>query len=352
MPGRRQGGDGDASDSGSDSSSDTDADTAARQPRRVPLLVGPWDRVQVDPTAWGYGKKDLLTFAVKAASVRRIQLRALQRLSASRYMPTSGCRPKLWGPLPPSPGGPPPPTGLQVLEASWRLSFDTQPPASGQRGVRRSTAEFEVGLLPWQAPGRRARVGVWERVTARRAAEPATPPTAALAQVGDDTRDAAAPGPPGSAERFLWVELRRADLPRERMCWCTAYCTGAYTWVPFCTTSVSCPGTRRAAATRPVKVSSRPCRMPLLCAQRWALRQSGCVASLLLLPAAQHRLPLLRCCSWGVVAAGCRRRTLARCGCCCGCPSCMLCGDCGAAALSQVSLSRPWQCVLRRLPLS
>ena len=29
-------------------------------------------------------------------------------------------------------------------------------------------------------------------------------------------RDAAAPGPPGSAERLLWVELRRADLPREQ----------------------------------------------------------------------------------------------------------------------------------------
>ena len=72
LPGRRQGGDGDASDSGSDSSSDTDADTAARQPRRVPLLVGPWDRVQVDPTAWGYGKKDLLTFAVKAASFHTV----------------------------------------------------------------------------------------------------------------------------------------------------------------------------------------------------------------------------------------------------------------------------------------
>ncbi len=216
LPRQRQGGGGATADSGSDSGSDSDSDSGAQGSRRVPLLVGPWESVQVDPNAWGWGKKDLLAFTVKSASVRRVQLRALRCVAAGRYQPKSGCRPKLWGPPPPPPGSPVPPTGLAVLEACWRHSYDTQPPGGGQRGVRRPAAEFEVGLLPCQAPGRRARVGVWQRVCARHALEPDPPPTAALAVPPDDTGDAAAPGSTDSAERCLWVELRRADLPREQ----------------------------------------------------------------------------------------------------------------------------------------
>ncbi|GAB4818707.1 hypothetical protein N2152v2_005753, partial [Parachlorella kessleri] len=218
LPRQRQGGGGAASDSGSDSGSDSDSDSGAQESRRVPLLVGPWELVQVDPNAWGWGKKDLLAFTVKSASVRRVQLRALRCLPGGRYQPKSGCRPKLWGPPPPPPGSPVPPTGLVVLETGWRHSYDTQPPGSGQRGVRRPAAEFEVGLLPCQAPGRRARLGVWERVSARHAAEPqpVPPSSATLVVLPDDTIDAAAPGDPDSAERCLWVEMRRADLPREQ----------------------------------------------------------------------------------------------------------------------------------------
>ncbi|GAB4815377.1 hypothetical protein N2152v2_002423 [Parachlorella kessleri] len=218
LPRQRQGGGGAASDSGSDSGSDSDSDSGAQESRRVPLLVGPWELVQVDPNAWGWGKKALLAFTVKSASVRRVQLRALRCLPGGRYQPKSGCRPKLWGPPPPPPGSPVPPTGLVVLETGWRHSYDTQPPGSGQRGVRRPAAEFEVGLLPCQAPGRRARLGVWERVSARHAAEPqpVPPSSATLVVLPDDTIDAAAPGDPDSAERCLWVEMRRADLPREQ----------------------------------------------------------------------------------------------------------------------------------------
>ncbi|GAB4822218.1 hypothetical protein N2152v2_009264 [Parachlorella kessleri] len=218
LPRQRQGGGGAASDSGSDSGSDSDSDSGAQESRRVPLLVGPWELVQVDPNAWGWGKKDLLAFTVKSASVRRVQLRALRCLPGGRYQPKSGCRPKLWGPPPPPPGRPVPPTGLVVLETGWRHSYDTQPPGSGQRGVRRPAAEFEVGLLPCQAPGRRARLGVWERVSARHAAEPqpVPPSSATLVVLPDDTIDAAAPGDPDSAERCLWVEMRRADLPRAQ----------------------------------------------------------------------------------------------------------------------------------------
>ncbi|GAB4819554.1 hypothetical protein N2152v2_006971, partial [Parachlorella kessleri] len=218
LPRQRQGGGGAASDSGSDSGSDSDSDSGAQESRRVPLLVGPWELVQVDPNAWGWGKKDLLAFTVKSASVRRVQLRALRCLPGGRYQPKSGCRPKLWGPPPPPPGSPVPPTGLVVLETGWRHSYDTHPPGSGQRGVRRPAAEFEVGLLPCQAPGRRARLGVWERVSARHAAEPqpVPPSSATLVVLPDDTIDAAAPGDPDSAERCLWVAMRRADLPREQ----------------------------------------------------------------------------------------------------------------------------------------
>jgi hypothetical protein len=35
--------------------------------------VGPWDRVLVDPTVWGFGKMALLEYTVKAATQRLVQ---------------------------------------------------------------------------------------------------------------------------------------------------------------------------------------------------------------------------------------------------------------------------------------
>ena len=183
----------------------------------MPLLLGPWSHVQVDPSMWGHGKADLVAYTVKAAAVRRVQLRALQMVASGWYAPGSGCRPKLWDPPPSAAGGSVARSGLEQLEMRWRHSFDTAPAAGMRQGVRRpAAAEFEVGLLPCQRPGKRPRLGVWERVVGAQQ----LPPEPACARPQpvppDDVRDAAAPGPPGSAERALWRELRQAELPREQ----------------------------------------------------------------------------------------------------------------------------------------
>lgn len=183
----------------------------------MPLLLGPWSHVQVDPSMWGHGKADLVAYTVKAATVRRVQLRALQMVASGWYAPGSGCRPKLWDPPPSAAGGSVARSGLEQLEMRWRHSFDTAPAAGVRQGVRRpAAAEFEVGLLPCQRPGKRPRLGVWERVVGAQQ----LPPEPACARPQpvppDDVRDAAAPGSPGSAERGLWRELKQAELPREQ----------------------------------------------------------------------------------------------------------------------------------------
>lgn len=192
------------------------SDSEEEEEPPVPLLVGPWSHVQVDPSAWGHGKADLVAFTVKAAAVRRVQLRALKLLDPGWYTPGSGCWPKLWDPPPTAAGGSVARSGLELLELRWRHSFDTAPAADTRRSVRRpAAAEFEVGLLPCQRPGKRARLCVWERVVEAQqqpaAARPRPPP-----EPPDDVRDAAAQGPLGSAARALWQGLHSADLPREQ----------------------------------------------------------------------------------------------------------------------------------------
>ena len=183
----------------------------------VPLLLGPWSHVQVDPSMWGHGKADLVAYTVRAAAKRRVQLRALQMVASGWYAPGSGCRPKLWDPPPSAAGGSVARSGLEQLEMRWRHSFDTAPAAGVRQGVRRrAAAEFEVGLLPCQRPGKRPRLGVWDRVVGAQQ----LPPEPACARPQpvppDDVRDAVAPRPPDSAERRLWRELRQAELPREQ----------------------------------------------------------------------------------------------------------------------------------------
>jgi exonuclease III len=192
----------------------SDSDEEEEPP--VPLLVGPWSHVQVDPSAWGHGNTDLVAFTVKAAAVRRVQLRALTAVDPGWYTPGSGCRPKLWDPPPSAAGGSVARSGLELLESRWQHSFDAAPTQGARRGVRRpAAAEFEVGLLPCQRPGKRARLGVWDRMVEAEQ-QPAQVRVRPPPELPDDVRDAAAPGPPGSAERALWQGLRGADLPRDQ----------------------------------------------------------------------------------------------------------------------------------------
>lgn len=199
-------------------------------------LQGPWSEVLVDPSAWGFGQTTLANYSVREATRRRAQLRAASA-SPGFYTAGVGCRPALWA----LPAGVPGPssatTGLQALELRWAASYDAvRRSPSGRR--RPAADEWEVELLPCQQPGKRRRLGVYERLEQREelAAErrlqggPGVQPPGRAAAAGpaqslpqDDTVDAAAPGEAsqeerdeGRAARAAWARLRRAGLPREQ----------------------------------------------------------------------------------------------------------------------------------------
>lgn len=207
----------------------------ARQP--CLFLHGAWSEVLVDPSVWGFGGVSLGDYTVRAATQRRAQLRAA-RESPGFYTVGVGCRPALW----PLPAGVPGPsaasTGLQALELRWAASHDAalQAPA-GRR--RRRAEEWVVELLPCQQPGKRQRLGVFERLERRGEFEaerqqqggpqrgPAAPVVAVASApvlLQDDTVDAAAPPAATEAEqaefravRSAWARLRRAGLPRDQL---------------------------------------------------------------------------------------------------------------------------------------
>lgn len=194
----------------------------------VPMLVGPWTEVVVDPSVWGHGEASLCHFTVRAATQRRIELRARQR-HPDWYVPGAGARPRLW----PLPAGVPGPaaalTGLQSLELRWASSFDRR--RLEGTAARRRSAEFEVELLPCQRPGKRPRLGVFDRLAAAAVAaaerEPAPVAPRRLPPwplQDDDVRDSTAVPAPASLEeaqarqsvRGVWQRLRGADLTREQ----------------------------------------------------------------------------------------------------------------------------------------
>jgi hypothetical protein len=185
------------------------------------FLVGPWPDVQVDPGVWGHGAASLPAFTVKAAAVRRVQLRAAQE-GQGWYTLGAGWRPALWDPPPGAASSSVQRSGLDALEARWQHSYLQAGLARG----RRRAADFEVQLLPCQNPGKRQRLGVHERLAAR-----AVVPEAVLQArpLGggpgpDDVTDAAAPTLPAceaeqaqrAAVRAAWQRLKTADLPREQ----------------------------------------------------------------------------------------------------------------------------------------
>ena len=189
-------------------------------PPPVPFFLAPWREVQVDPGVWGHQESDLLRFTVKAAALRRVRLRALQR-EPRLYKVYEALRPRLWFPPPPGPDEAGPAvlrSGLEAMEARWLDSYNTLR-APGSRS--RSAAEHEVPLLDCQRPGKRARLAVWERVAERLVAEAAAAAPGPAAQRAQRT-DAVDPlGPPAAAApqeapRTWWRRLKDADLPREQ----------------------------------------------------------------------------------------------------------------------------------------
>lgn len=207
------------------------------QPARPQLgealfLVGPWEDLAVDPSVWGHGNTCLLSYTVKAATCRRILLRAVA--AAPRYFSLgAGYRPALW----PLPGGEPGPsaaaTGLQAAELRWESSHRRRLEEEARPATRRRAAEHTVSLLDCQRPGKRTRLGVHARLALReeQRLEPAEQPQHARRQaqrrhapLPDDTTDAlalAAPpdGPTAAdsqAQQAHWRRLLDADLPRDQ----------------------------------------------------------------------------------------------------------------------------------------
>ena len=189
-------------------------------PAALLWFVGPWATVLLDPSKWGWGQTDLLSFLVKDVTLRRTRLRAV-REAGGWYSLTGGCRPRVWD----APAGVPGPsaaaTGLQLLSHTW-AGTHAQRLAAGQGRNRRRAAEFEVALLPCQLPGKRQRLGVYERCLARQAAAPPGPTTPSRAPecpAPDDTVDLAATGdrsPTDKAQHAAWRRLLTADLPRDQ----------------------------------------------------------------------------------------------------------------------------------------
>jgi hypothetical protein len=113
-------------------------------------------------------------------------------------------------------------TGLLWLRQRW-ASTRARRLAEEQSAGRRRSAEFVVEVLPCQRPGKRQRLGVYERLAQREAAPPpALPPSAAQRAVCPalDDLENQAPAAAGrragdGAQRAVWQRLKDADLPRD-----------------------------------------------------------------------------------------------------------------------------------------
>lgn len=192
-------------------------------------LLGPWSDVQVDPSVWGHGEASLLDFTVKAAAVRRAQLRAAAE-GKGWYLPGGGWCPSLWDRPPGAAPSSSTISGLAALEQHWCAEHAAQ-----LHGQRPRAADFVPPPPAWMrspAAGKRPREGVFERVAKRRAAAAAVVvegPAPGAAAADSDEMDVAAPDPDAPAAvvalraevRGAWEYLRKADLPREQ--YSTAY---------------------------------------------------------------------------------------------------------------------------------
>lgn len=183
------------------------------------FLVGPWRDVAVDPSVWGWGKTDVLSFTVKAATERRIRLRAAAE-GAGWYNLRHGQTPALWHAPPEAPTGSSSANGLELLRSRWAASH-----ASRLAGNRRRAADYTVEPARWMQARKRPRLSVRERLAGAAAAPPAPFSRQLLScPAADDTADPAAPPPPAHGSpspKGAWSRLREADLPRitYTTCW-------------------------------------------------------------------------------------------------------------------------------------
>ena len=190
-----------------------------QQGREVPsayYLVGPWDRVLVDPTVWGFGKMALLGYTVKAATQRLVQAKCR---SHKGWVPGWGVRPRLWrdedGALNPA-------AALPQMEQKQKRTFAQmmqQGFGSGSSSQRRfEAAEVAAGVhANWMDPSP-PRLHPRQRAAATAAAAEGQLTSQRQQQqlqtvmepAVDDTVDPLARGlPPASLDDLPWVTAYR-----------------------------------------------------------------------------------------------------------------------------------------------
>jgi hypothetical protein len=134
----------------------------------VYYLVGRWEQVQVDPSAWRFGPQlRLLEYSVREATRRLVQLKGR---SLPGWVPGWGVRPRVWRD---SDGHLAPDTGLQQLEAKQKRSFAEmlQGGFSNRRSSRHITEADQMAAYDavWMHNSQE-RQHVMQRVAAREAA--------------------------------------------------------------------------------------------------------------------------------------------------------------------------------------
>jgi hypothetical protein len=183
------------------------------------FLVGPWDEVQLDPSAWGIGRASLLSYTVSEAASR---LRVLRMLAdpAVTFEVAHGLRPSLWQDDWSSTT-----EGLAGRESRWTAAVvrsagpldaaagPAQPPRNVRPRLDFTTVTYHLGS-PWlrlqrALPRRQPRDRALPRV------QPTSTPTSAAARASDEI-DAAAPRMgPAPAWRGVWGRVQDSSLPRE-----------------------------------------------------------------------------------------------------------------------------------------
>ena len=170
------------------------------------LLIGPWESVDVDPSAWGFGGSDLLRFRVQKATLQ--VLHVAQFRHDPSYSPAEGVRPKLW----PDPrarlaldGSPL--SGLLHMEKRWKLRYDQR--AGFQPVPRPSRVVPAQG--PQGVPGPRPSVAERQQMRLDLSQSQSLPVLRTVSDVHPlwDT------GAPPSPWKTAWGRLRDPGLPRR-----------------------------------------------------------------------------------------------------------------------------------------
>jgi exonuclease III len=193
----------------------------------VYYLVGRWEQIQVDPSAWRFAPNlKLLEFSVREATRRLVQFRCR---SLPGWVPGWGVRPRVWRD---TAGHLAPDTGLQQLEAKHKRSFADMLQGgfsnnSSSSGQRITTADQLAAYDAVWMHSSQERQHVMQRVAARDAA--GSQPTGVRLQqqlqhvtepAVDDTKDPLDRGlqPASQADAPWAIAYRRAcdkRLPRQ-----------------------------------------------------------------------------------------------------------------------------------------